>query len=85
MEEGGLTSLPIAEEVKDPEELEYEKLERGDPEMIKICKTVQTQLEDFKVKSLAYYLLVLRKILIDNQIKTEKHTGHFSAVQSGHT
>ena len=49
MEEGGTTSLPIVEEAKDPEELEYEKLERGDPEMIKICKTVQIQLEDFKV------------------------------------
>ena len=49
MEEGGTTSLPTVEEAKDPEELEYEKLERGDPEMIKICKTVQIQLEDFKV------------------------------------
>lgn len=38
----------MSEEHKDPEELEYEKLERGDPEMLKICKTVQNQLDDFK-------------------------------------
>ena len=34
---------------KDDDEKELEKLERGDPEMIKICNIIMTQLEEFKV------------------------------------
>jgi hypothetical protein len=34
---------------KDEDEKELEKLERGDPEMIKICNIIMLQLEDFKV------------------------------------
>jgi hypothetical protein len=38
----------ISEE-KDNDEKELEKLEKGDPEMIKICNVIMTQLEEFKV------------------------------------
>jgi hypothetical protein len=34
---------------KEEDERELEKLEKGDPEMIKICNVIMTQLEDFKV------------------------------------
>ena len=33
---------------KDEDEKELEKLERGDPEMIKVCNSIMTQLEEFK-------------------------------------
>ena len=39
---------PVVEE-KDEDEKELEKLEKGDPEMIKICNTIMSQLDDFKV------------------------------------
>ena len=38
---------PLSE--KDDDEKELEKLERGDPEMIKICNIIMNQLEEFKV------------------------------------
>lgn len=41
---------------KDDEERELEKLEKGDPEMIKICNIIMTQLEEFKVSSVAIKL-----------------------------
>lgn len=37
------------EEEKDEDEKELEKLEKGDPEMIKICNIIMTQLDEFKV------------------------------------
>ena len=40
---------PVIEE-KDEDEKELEKLEKGDPEMIKVCNVIMTQLDDFKVK-----------------------------------
>jgi hypothetical protein len=39
---------PVIEE-KDEDEKELEKLEKGDPEMIKVCNTIMNQLDDFKV------------------------------------
>ena len=46
----GAPAEPVVEE-KDEDEKELEKLERGDPEMIKICSTIMGQLDDFKVQS----------------------------------
>lgn len=34
---------------KDEDEKELEKLEKGDPEMIKICNVITNQLDEFKV------------------------------------
>lgn len=34
---------------KDDEEKELEKLEKGDPEMIKVCNVIMAQLDEFKV------------------------------------
>ena len=39
---------PVVEE-KDPDEIELEKLDKGDPEMVKICNLTLLQLEEFKV------------------------------------
>jgi len=36
-------------EEKDPDEIELEKLDKGDPEMVKICNSTLSQLEEFKV------------------------------------
>jgi hypothetical protein len=40
-----------AVEEKDEDEKELEKLELGDPEMLKVCNTIMNQLEDFKVRN----------------------------------
>ncbi len=42
----------IVVEEKDDNEKELEKLEKGDPEMIKICNTIMGQLDEFKVNFL---------------------------------
>jgi hypothetical protein len=47
-EEGGPPAEPTEPEI-DPDEAELEKLEKGDPEMLKICNITLVQLEDFKV------------------------------------
>jgi hypothetical protein len=44
---------PAVEE-KDDDEKELEKLEKGDPEMIKVCNVIMNQLDDFKVKYLHF-------------------------------
>jgi hypothetical protein len=38
------------DEEKDEDERELEKLEKGDPEMIKVCNTIMNQLDEFKVR-----------------------------------
>ena len=53
VEEEGHPQPEVVEE-KDEDEKELEKLEKGDPEMIKICNTIMTQLDEFKV--IKYYL-----------------------------
>jgi len=53
VEEEGHAQPEVVEE-KDEDEKELEKLEKGDPEMIKICNTIMTQLDEFKV--IKYYL-----------------------------
>lgn len=40
-----------AEPEHDNDELELEKLEKNDPEMLRICNTIVDQLESFKVRS----------------------------------
>ena len=47
-EEGGPPAEPTEPEI-DPDEAELEKLEKGDPEILKICNITLVQLEDFKV------------------------------------
>jgi hypothetical protein len=48
-EEGGPPAAEPTEPEIDPDEAELEKLEKGDPEMLKICNITLIQLEDFKV------------------------------------
>ena len=48
-EEGGPPPAEPTEPEIDPDEAELEKLEKGDPEMLKICNITLIQLEDFKV------------------------------------
>ncbi len=48
VEEEGEPKPEVVEE-KDEDEKELEKLEKGDPEMIKICNTIMNQLDEFKV------------------------------------
>lgn len=51
-------SEPLVDE-KDDDEKELEKLERGDPEMIKICNVIMSQLDEFKVMSRNLFVLRL--------------------------
>jgi len=56
---------PVVEE-KDPDEVELEKLEKGDPEMVKICNLTLTQLEEFKVLKTFKKFYDLKEISLNN-------------------
>ncbi len=58
------------DEEKDEDERELEKLEKGDPEMIKVCNTIMNQLDEFKV-GFVFVCFVFRLGFDLNRLKSE--------------
>ena len=56
---GGSTAASAESEAaeKDDDERELDKLEKGDPEMLRVCTTIIDQLDTFKVRSNGFSLI----------------------------